>query len=310
MVKHWGSIPPPSSTNLIKRKLMKNKLNKHIVNIDVSALAYMLMYSIGTAGLSHNGKDTGIIFGFLNQLRFLNNIMKPTTTIFSFDNPMSKRRELFPEYKEKRRKKKKDDPIVSEMIRTTIKQMNVLQNKILPYLGFKNLFCVEGYEADDIMHSIAQSYPSTRMTLITGDEDMYQTLSDTISIFSPRKKQFYTKTDLFNEYGIVPEQWGMIKATAGCKTDEIPGIIGVAEKTAAKYILGKLNPNSKTYKNIEAEAGKDIIERNKPLVILPFKDTPLFTVVDNKFNQQKLKKVAEHLGFASILQTWDEWYLK
>lgn len=275
--------------------------------IDVSAVCYGLMHSLGVNDLSHNGMNTGIIFGFMTRLRYFHHTIKPTITIFVCDSTTSLRLAIYPQYKQKRTQRKKDDRILREMLQKTKPQVRKLEDKILPWLGFNNVFKTEGLEGDDIMHRIAGGYKSAQAILITRDKDMYQTLSPTCSMFDPQLKKFYTYIDLKTDWDCTPEEWGKARCISGCTTDEVSGIQGVAEKTAIKYLHGKLGVNTKTYQNITK--GTDIINRNRALVVLPFAGTPKFILKKNTFNKQRLLKMAKHFGFASIEQTWDEWNL-
>ncbi len=282
-------------------------MQQKIMAVDISAVSYGLMHAAGINGLSHDGENTGIIFGFLQNLRFLQNKIKPTVTVFTCDSVTSKRTEIFPAYKEKRNKKKKDDETLKEMLELTRPQVKRLQYKLLPYLGFNNIFCTKGYEADDIMHSLAVDYPSSYLILVTRDKDMYQTLGPMCSMFNPVSKQIYGQDNLMEEYGCTPAEWAVMKGISGCTTDEVPGVPGVGDKTALKYIQGGLNPKTKTYEKI-AEA-QELIDFTGKLTILPYEGTPSYDVVPNTFCNKKLLKMAKHFGFKSMENTFMEWRL-
>ncbi len=267
----------------------------------------MMMHAGGINGLSHEGKHTGIIFSFLNYLRFLQNKLKPTVTVFTCDSRTSLRTELFPEYKLKREQKKKEDPELKEMLTIMRPQVQRLQYKILPYLGFNNVLCTKGLEADDIMASIVRSYKSAQITLITSDKDLYQCLTTRCSMFSPRTKKLFTIQDLKEDWGCTPEEWAEVKARSGCTTDCVPGVDRVGDKTALKYIQGKMNPKTKTYQKIKAAEEDGTVDFTRKLTVLPFKNTPKYTIQPNEFNKKHLLKLAKQFNFQHIVQTYQDW---
>jgi 5'-3' exonuclease len=76
-------------------------------------------------------------------------------------------------------------------------------------------------------------------------------------------------------YGISPKRWIAVKALAGCNTDNIPGITGVGEASAVKYLRGNLKESSIYYRRIEEGIAQGILQTNRALVKLPFEGTPV-----------------------------------
>jgi DNA polymerase-1 len=286
---------------------MKN-IKQHIVLIDISGICYALMHSLGVNNLSYENKNSGIIYAFMLKLRYLTHTLKPSITVFTCDSMVSLRTVFYPEYKAKRNKKKKDDLVLKEMLRLTRPQVHRLEKKILPWLGFTNIFETEGLEGDDIMHRIAKGYKNSQITLVTRDKDMYQTLSEHCSMFDPVTKKLFTIHDLKQQWGCTPEEWAEAKKIAGCTTDEVGGVPGVKETTAIKYLQGRLKPHTKAFQNIENH--QHIIKRNTQLVVLPFPGTPKYYIKPNHFDKKRLLKMAKHFNFTSIEHTWREWNLR
>jgi len=243
-------------------------------------------------GLSFKNQHTGIIYGFLSQIRTLAKRFKTNQIIYCWDSSESKRKEIYPDYKNKRNKEELDAE-EKEVLKNGYKQFNTIRTKILPVMGFNNNFIAKGYEADDIMAKIALLYQQD-FVMVTADEDMYQIL-DCTDMFKPSGNILYTSKDFIREWGIFPEEWGMVKAIAGCSSDNVKGVVGVGNKTAAKYLLNKLKSKTKAWKSIKAST--DIINRNKKLVILPMDGL--------KLKQCRLKK--DHLnldGFFSMCEKY------
>ena len=243
--------------------------------IDCSALCYASAHTL--RGLEADEVETGVIFGFLRQIRALSQLFHSTDIVFCWDSKSSKRKELFPEYKVKRGKKKKDDPELAAIFAATYRQMDKLKNHVIPSMGFLNSFEQDGFEADDLIADIVFGYPNCVM--VTNDADMYQLL-DYADMWKSMKKELVTANSFQDKYGIVASEWAMVKAVAGCSTDEVPGIPGVGEKTAIKYLNHILPEKYKAYANIE-EGWQEVVMRNEPLVRLPFEGTEHITLVDH-----------------------------
>ena len=121
------------------------------------------------------------------------------------------------------------------------------------------------YEADDLFGLYCEQYPKENIVMITRDEDMYQLLSDNISLYSPDDKILKTRKWLHERYNLIPSDWVLYKQIVGCKSDCVPGIVGVGEKRFIQYMEGKASEKIQA----KIEANKDIIERNYDLVKLP-----------------------------------------
>jgi len=275
--------------------------------IDCSSLCYADAYSL--KGLRTSEIETSVIFGFLNQILSLSERFKTNRFVFCWDSKGSKREELFPEYKLKRRQKKKDSTEDERAFyQSMIQQIIKLQQEIIPSIGFRNSFSVDGLEADDIMADIVIGYEDCVM--VTDDEDLFQML-EYADLYKPRTEVLWTPEKFNKEYGIPVKQWVDVKSIGGCTSDEVPGIQGVRETTAIKWLLGTLKPTHKTYQAILA--GKDIIERNRQLVKLPFPGTPEFELKKDEFSMGNLMKVADEYWIDSYktkigMQRWENFF--
>jgi DNA polymerase-1 len=270
------------------------------VIVDSSSLCYKAKFTMGD--LSYEEKKVGVIFGFFKQLFTLAKENETTEIAFAWDSPKSHRQKLFPAYKEKRRTQKGEKtPEEIEDDKAAYEQFDLLYEEILPLLGVKNNYKIEGFEADDIIASLVFYNHGSFFTIASSDEDMYQLLSPDVRM--QKGKKIYTDKDFVKEYGIFPSDWACVKALAGCKSDEVPGIRGVGEATAIKYLNDELTPNLKTYQNIRCPEGKEIYNRNVKLVSLPFKGTP-----ELKFQEQLSYSFD---GFLKICQMYDfQWFLQ
>jgi DNA polymerase-1 len=283
-------------------------MRNRILLIDNSAVLHILKHAYDHKRLKKNEQSTYIIFNFLFRLQFLIRKVRPTVCVFARDShtAKSKRRIIYPDYKIKRQKEKKPEQIALDNI--AYPQFTEVEEKVLPNLGFTNIFKVPGLEADDVIASVCKSNPSSEIIIVTTDEDMYQLLTNTVCILNAKRIKYFTKQDFIKKYGIQPNDWKKVKAVAGCKTDEVPGIPGIGEKTIIKYLRNELPPHHKTYQKIKDKQYFDLITRNKKLVILPFEGTPSFEVdFMNRPTAKGIKKVGKLYNFLPIKKDFNHW---
>lgn len=273
-------------------------MSKKWLLLDCNYLCHRAKHSTG--GLSYGGSATGVIYGFLKEVEALKREHKADNFIFCWDyGKINIRTTLFKEYKANRYKAElTEEEIIFE--KAFRKQMKLLRTEYLQEIGYSNIFYQKGYESDDIMASICNNIPEDEeIIIVSADKDLYQLIAFNISFFNPHKNKFMTLQGLKKEYGITPNEWKLVKCLAGCSSDGVPGIKGVGEKTAIKYIKNELNTTSKTYQKIEQER-KAIIKKNKPLVVLPFEGTNMFSLKQDNFSQEGWDTVVNKLGMKSL----------
>jgi DNA polymerase-1 len=248
-------------------------------------------------GLSYVGTRTEVIYLFLKQLFSIFENFEPAQAIFCWDSRASKRKEIYPEYKANRRKDISEED--KEALNLVYEQFTELKSYILPAMGFSNVFEVAGYESDDLIAStvINQTNPE-KPIVISSDSDLYQLL-DHCSIYAITKAQTMSKEIFTRQYGITPQQWVMVKAIAGCGTDNVKGIGGIGEKKAIGYLTGKLN-HGKMF--LKIENSMDIVDRNLRLVGLPFAGTPVPKMHKNSLTIAKLQEICKTYGMASLVE--------
>ncbi len=249
--------------------------------VDANALCHKAKHTLGD--LSTETMEVGVIFGFFKQILAYAEKFETNKFAFVWDSQRSHRLKLFPAYKEARRSKEKT-PEETEFDKAAYKQFDLLYEKYLPMIGVTNNYKVDGFEGDDLIASIINNNLDDTILIASGDEDLYQLLAEDVSMIKGTK--LYTLKDFMQEYHIDPALWSDVKALAGCSTDGVPGIRGIGEKTAIKYLNDELTPHLKGYKAITSSEGKTIKQRNLPLVRLPYKGCP--DIVLKPFNQLSL----------------------
>lgn len=290
---------------------------KHrILIIDVNAVLHSVKFSLAKHRLSHKEKPTFVIYGFLLKLQFLLQKTNANVVVYATDSNTSKRKEICSTYKEKRNKDKTDEQIALDEI--AYPQFEQVIKDVVPTIGYRNVFGAEGFEADDIIGKICKTYHNDEIVICTTDQDMYQLLTNNVCMFDSRKNTWYTNTDFFKEYGIKPKMWKRVKAIGGCSSDNVKGvevlpvdptkkITHVAEKGALNYIKGEMGKNTRAYKAITSKRGRNRINRNKSLVILPFRGTPEFRIMPDRPTEQGMRRICEKYGFNSILEDMRSW---
>lgn len=203
--------------------------------IDGHALAYRTYFAL-TAGSGSDrwttsaGEPTASIYGFASVLLRLLEQEKPQYLAVAFDTGKTFRNELFPAYKATRAKMPDDLRPQIERIRQMVDAFHV------PRLE------VEGAEADDILGTIARQAVAQGfgVKIITGDRDLLQLVEDRIIVNLPGSKladaRDYTARDVKESLGVEPEQVVDYKALVGDKSDNIPGVPGIGEKTATSLL--------------------------------------------------------------------------
>lgn len=246
---------------------------------DTSYLVYRSQY-----GMRGNADP---LFSFLATVVALRERFDSDKFVFCFDGGKLKRNDLLPTYKER--------PFITpeheEQKREAKGLMKRLRLQILPELGFVNILGQKGYEADDVIASVVQnSLGEDEAVIVASDEDLFQLIRPNVIIYNPSKDKI-TNEEVFSKMydGLRVDQWPMVKALAGCNSDNVPGIRGVGEKTAAQYLNGRLEKYSARWDKIN-NANKADIEFNLRLVKLPFEGTKTFELIeDEEVNWRRLQ---------------------
>lgn len=216
--------------------------------IDGHALAYRAYFALSAAGgdrwTTSSGEPTAGVYGFASvMLRLLEND-KPDYLAVAFDVGKTFRDEIFPEYKATREKMPDDLRPQIERIREMVDIFH------LPRLE------MEGYEADDVLGSIANKAAEQGLgvKIITGDRDLLQLVTERIIVNLPGRSMSdardYYPADVEKKLGVRPDQVVDMKALMGDSSDNIPGIYGIGEKTAQK-LLGEYETLDNIYAHLE-----------------------------------------------------------
>ena len=202
---------------------------KKLMLLDAYALIFRAFYAmIRSPRITSTGIDTSAVFGFVNTLHALLKNERPSHIAVCFD-PSGKtfRHETFPEYKANRSATPEGILVAVPYIK------RILEAYRIP------IFQVDGYEADDVIGTLAHQAEQQGFTtyMVTGDKDFGQLVTDNIKIFNPGKDELLGVKEVTEKYGLQrPLQVIDLLALMGDSADNIPGCPGVGPKTAEKLI--------------------------------------------------------------------------
>lgn len=269
--------------------------------IDVSNLAHRSIHVM--RDLEYGGEGTGAVYGVLRTSMDLCDLFGTARIAFCFDGGCDARTKIFPDYKADRRRKRSEmGEEEIETRRSLRRQIYRLRTQYLPDAGFRNVLMADGYEADDVIASICLSAfegsktPKDEFIIVSSDRDMYQLLGPHTSLWTPHGRMV-TEQSLREEYGIGPGAWAHVKAIAGSK-DGIPGVSGVGNRTAAKFLAGGLKESTKTFQKIVQAT--ELINRNLELTRLPARGCPRFDLEEDEIKEKDWLDVLSKLGIRSL----------
>ena len=218
-----------------------------LLAIDGNSLINRAFYGIKML-TTKNGQYTNAIYGFINILHRLEETEKPDGVVVAFDLKAPTFRHLkYDTYKAGRKGMPEE-----------LRQQMPLLKEWLDLAGYVRLEC-EGYEADDILGTIARlcEESNNECVISTGDRDSLQLISDKTRVLLATTKMGkpeiinYTVEELFAKYGLTPNEMIELKALMGDSSDNIPGVAGVGEKTA-NDLISRFHSIDYIYENLES----------------------------------------------------------
>jgi DNA polymerase-1 len=200
--------------------------------IDGNSLAYRAFFALPESIATSTGVPTNAIFGFASMLVKILTDYGPKATVVVWDRGHSGRKEVYSEYKAQRSSR-------PDLLREQWPHLEPL----VEAFGYRNLG-VDGYEADDVIASIVkrarQAEPPVPVMVVTGDRDAYQLVEDGVRIMTTSRgitdTRVYDRDGVIDRYGIPPELVPDFIGLKGDTSDNIPGVPGIGDKTAAELL--------------------------------------------------------------------------
>lgn len=274
-------------------------MNEPWILVDVSYLAHRAYHSMKTADLRRGENPVGAVYGFLAEVKRLGERFGSRRFLFAFDSSKSLRRQKYSWYKNRA---VTNDPKMLATKKAIYKQVQRLCDPILPAIGFQNCVTLDGYEADDVIYRAADEAHrlGRHAVMVSADEDLYQRISRRCVQYRPFNKEMVDLEEFRKRYeGIDPTDWPMVKALAGCKSDTVPGIPGVGEVYAARWVADVTIP-SKQQKQIDEYVRAN---RHRPaleVVTLPFAGCPPVTLRDDDWTDHDWNIAVKELGMETL----------
>jgi DNA polymerase-1 len=224
--------------------------------MDGHSLAYRAFFALPAENFTTaTGQPTNAIYGFASMLANTLRDEAPTHFAVAFDvSRKTWRSEEFTEYKANRSKTPDEFKGQVQLIGELLDAMHA------------NRFAVEGFEADDIIATLATQAEAAGfdVLIVTGDRDSFQLVSDHITVLYPTKGVSeltrFTPEKVVEKYGLTPAQYPDFAALRGDPSDNLPGIPGVGEKTAAKWInqFGSFAELVERVEEVKGKAGQNL----------------------------------------------------
>ena len=282
-------------------------MTKRLLLIDGHSMAYRAFYALPAENFTTaQGQHTNAIYGFATMLLSLLTSEKPTHVAVAFDvSRKTFRSEIFPEYKANRAK-------TPDEFRS---QMSYLHELVTAF-GITT-FEVEGFEADDIIATIAKQAEreNAQVFICTGDRDSFQLVNEKTTVLYPKRGVSdltrMTPDAVQEKYGMSPDQYPDFAALRGDPSDNLPSVPGVGEKTASKWIVeyGSLHELIANIDKLGGKVGQSLrdsvndVIRNRELTQL-VANVPLDLSIDalawNGVDENRTNPLFEKLEFKTL----------
>lgn len=226
---------------------------KRLLILDGNSLLYRAFYAIPELTTSE-GIHTNAVYGFTSMLLRMIDEIKPDYIVTAFDRSAPTFRHVeYGDYKAGRKKTPDELSMQFPIVRELLTKLAI------------NIFELDGYEADDLIGTLSVVAETNDIDsyIVTGDRDALQLATDNVKVVINKKgmteKEIYDRERMVTELGVTPKQFIDVKGLMGDKSDNIPGVPGVGEKTAYKLIK-EYGSIENLLDNIDNVSGKKLQE--------------------------------------------------
>lgn len=261
--------------------------------LDGMALAYRAYFTfISRPLINSKGQNTSAIYGFVNTLLKILDEEKPEHIAVVFDTAEPTfRHKKFKEYKATRQKMPEDMAEQMDKLKEVVEAFNI------PIIE------VPGYEADDVMGTLAKraEKEGVETYLVTGDKDFMQLLSSSVKLYKPGKKgdewEIIGVEGVKEKFGVSPDKVIDVLGLTGDKSDNVPGIPGVGEKTAIPLVQkhGSIENILRNIDDIPQQGLREKLKEYKDKVLLSKELVTIDTNVPLNIDVHRLKAARRNI---------------
>lgn len=278
-----------------------------LILIDGHSLAYRAFFALPPDMATSTGELVNAVFGFTSMLLNVLREQQPSHIAVAFDVGRSFREDTFAEYKATRARMPDELRSQIERIQELVAAFNI------------PVFTAEGYEADDVLATLARQAATQAVAslIVTGDRDLLQVVTESIWVLTSGRKFsdtiIYTPQAVEERYSLPPRQLIDYKALVGDKSDNIPGVAGIGEKGAVQLLqtwgdldtlFAHLDEVTPQRARAALSAGRDIAYLSRALgtiVDVPGIKLDLDACRVHDFDRQRVVRIFQELEFRSLL---------
>src|SRR3954466_13596831 len=270
--------------------------------IDGNSLAYRAFFALPESISTSDGRPTNAIFGFASMLVKILTDYGQVPTIVVWDAGMSGRKDIPAEYKAQRSSR----PALLKLQWPHLKPL-------VDAFGYRNV-SVEGFEADDVIAVLTDQARERGIPVmvVTGDRDAYQLVGDGVRIMSTSRgvtdTKVYDREAVIERYGIPPELIPDFIGLKGDTSDNIPGVPGIGDKTAADLlqkfgdlegVLGSIDQvtGAKRKQNLTEHADNARLSKQLATMV---RDVPVDIDLEFEFT-----KVPDRTNLRTVFRDWE-----
>ncbi len=283
---------------------------KKMLVIDGNSILNRAFYGIRLL-TNKDGLYTNAIYGMITMVSRYMDSLKPDYCAVAFDlKAPTFRHKMYDGYKANRKGMPEELAVQLPYAKECMAQMGL------------NVISCEGYEADDILGTLASTMggDDVHVYVLTGDRDSLQLIGEHVSVLLVKTKETieFNRAVFREQYGIDPEQFVEVKALMGDSSDNIPGVAGIGEKTALK-LIADYKTVSDLYDRLETaslsdgvrkklEAGRDMAVMSRALSEI-FVAVPISSKIDDYAyvgpDAPALKKLFLQLDFTALIKKFN-----
>jgi DNA polymerase I len=305
-------VPATTQKQAPAKGQKKQKKQRELFLIDGNSLAYRAFFALPESIATHDGRPTNAIYGLASMFAKLLIDEDPAAVVVCWDAGWSGRELTYEPYKSERKPR-------PDLLRDQWPHLMPLAEAF----GFTNLK-VDGYEADDVIASLVKRAGEQRIPVmvVSGDRDVYQLVGEGVRVMTTSRgvtdTRIYDRDGVIERYGVPPELVTDLIGLKGDTSDNIPGVPGIGDKTAAQLlqeygdlegVLANIDKISgaKRKENLTNHAEDARISKRLATAITDIDvELDLDELMSRHMDRSRLREVAREFELRVILQRLEE----